>query len=257
MSDMSETLRKKEYLTTTEAAQMLAVSPDTVLKWARAGKIQSHRTRGGHFRIPFSELDSSEARLNGERLAPFAQQLPSHQYCWEYLSRGGETKAECHDCITYRSRTKRCYELRDLPGGLGCLRAYCQESCEECEYFKLVREQKLSILMIGSRRGLLVDRGDPGEFVGMQVRFADNEYMSSQVIETFRPDYIVIDHSLGKKRTMALCGYLFDDPRIPVARIIVAAKSRRLAETCNRDIFSWITRPFTMEQLRSCIEGAV
>ena len=53
---MTETNRKRDYLTTTQAAEMLSVSPDTVLKWVKAGKLRAHRTLGGHFRIPFQEL---------------------------------------------------------------------------------------------------------------------------------------------------------------------------------------------------------
>ena len=36
----------KNYLTTTQAAKLLSVSPDTVLKWVKAGKLQARRTLG-------------------------------------------------------------------------------------------------------------------------------------------------------------------------------------------------------------------
>ena len=68
---MTEERSKKDYLTTTQAAKLLSVTPDTVLKWVKAGKVKSYRTLGGHFRIPLSELnipdsgDQSPATLNG------------------------------------------------------------------------------------------------------------------------------------------------------------------------------------------------
>ena len=56
---MADRLDNKDYLTTSQAAKILSVSPDAVLKWARAGKIEAYRTPGGHFRIPKSALSSS------------------------------------------------------------------------------------------------------------------------------------------------------------------------------------------------------
>jgi molybdopterin-binding protein len=54
-----------------QAAELLGVSPDTVRRWADAGRLATLRTRGGH------------RRVNGESLAEFAasqaagQQRPS------------------------------------------------------------------------------------------------------------------------------------------------------------------------------------
>src|SRR3990170_1913664 len=96
----------KDYLTTTQAARLLAVSPDTVLKLVRAGKVKSSRTLGGHFRIPMSELGalgSGKATYTG---VTAAAPPVMHQYCWEFLAAGGEIKVECRDCITFRSRAR-------------------------------------------------------------------------------------------------------------------------------------------------------
>lgn len=41
-----------EYLTTTEAAQRLGVTPQTIRNWIRSGKITTEPTLGGHNRIP-------------------------------------------------------------------------------------------------------------------------------------------------------------------------------------------------------------
>ncbi len=105
---MSDEFKTREYLTTTEAAKLLCVSPDTVLKWVKAGKVKSRRTLGGHFRIPSTELSlfTSQQSLDVEdNHSPLASQ--THQYCWEFLAAGGPTKTECEDCITYRSTRPR------------------------------------------------------------------------------------------------------------------------------------------------------
>ncbi len=58
--------RDTEYLTSTEAAEALGVSRNTVKKWARLGYLRdSYRTDGGHVRIPRREVERA-ARL--ERL---------------------------------------------------------------------------------------------------------------------------------------------------------------------------------------------
>ena len=253
---MTEAFNGGDYLTTTQAAMLLSVSPDTVLKWVRAGKIKSYRTFGGHYRIPRSELqsrisDRAVPALNtGKALQPL-----TYQYCWDYLAKGGKISRDCRDCITYRSRSQRCYQLRDLPEGLGCLRVYCKSTCEECNYFHLVKEQGLNIILLGPSRRLFKDWEKCGEIDGAEIKYAANEYQCSLLIENFRPDYIVVDCSFGKGRTSAVCSSIFNDVRIPVARIILTSKNRKLKEYCDREVCGWITRPFNWRQLKDCIEG--
>lgn len=45
-----------KYLTPTEVAQMFRVDPKTVSRWAKAGKIPSVRTPGGHHRFRLSDV---------------------------------------------------------------------------------------------------------------------------------------------------------------------------------------------------------
>jgi excisionase family DNA binding protein len=57
--------RDTEFLTSTEAAEALGVSRNTVKKWARLGYLHdAYRTDGGHVRIPRREVDRV-ARLEG------------------------------------------------------------------------------------------------------------------------------------------------------------------------------------------------
>ena len=43
--------------TTGQAARLCSVTPDTVLKWIKAGRIEAQRTAGGHYRISPQELE--------------------------------------------------------------------------------------------------------------------------------------------------------------------------------------------------------
>ncbi|MBU8933691.1 MAG: excisionase family DNA-binding protein [candidate division Zixibacteria bacterium] len=252
---MPDDNREKDYLTTTQAAKLLSVSPDTVLKWVKAGKVKSYRTLGGHFRIPISELRMPESGLHDQ--APpvtLASDTQAHQYCWEFLAAGGKIKAECMDCITYRSRARRCYELKDLPGEFGCLNLLCDTDCNDCDYFKVVSGQGINVLILtGNRR--LVKGINRIEQSGLQIRFASGEYETAVAIQSYRPDYIVIDCAFGKKRTANLCSSLFSDIRIPVARIILSSKTRTTEDYCDHEVFGWIRKPFSVEELNSCIRG--
>ncbi len=247
---------EKEFLTTSQAARLLSVSPDTVLKWVKAGKITSTRTLGGHFRIPLEALERLAGGRGDVALGKGLAEVPAYQYCWEYLSRGGSVMRECRDCITYRSRSKRCYELRDLPEGMGCLRVYCESTCTDCDYYKMVSGHGHTVILLGENRRFFRDWDRLEDIDDIHIRFAEGEYECSAIIEKFRPDYIVIDCSLGKKRTATVVRNLFNDARIPVVRIILASRTSQLTEYCDKQTCGWITRPFDIEQLRQCIMGA-
>jgi excisionase family DNA binding protein len=45
------------YLKTAEVAEMLHVSPKTVTRWAKDGKLPHSRTLGGHRRFPAEAID--------------------------------------------------------------------------------------------------------------------------------------------------------------------------------------------------------
>jgi excisionase family DNA binding protein len=253
---MPELNSDKDYMTTTQAARLLSVSPDTVLKWVRAGKVKSYRTLGGHFRIPISELESLAVTARAPlRAAATVTQPIAHQYCWEYLAAGGEIKAECRDCITFKSRARRCYELKELPGGLGCLNLMCDADCEQCEYYQQVQGQGLNILVLSESKTIVTGGERRSNANGLRIRFASTEYEAAVLIQRFRPDYVVVDCAFGKKRTGAICNNLFDDVRIPVARIILSSKTRRIQDYCDKEVFGWIRKPFAIEQLRECIQG--
>ncbi len=252
---MDDNYNSNDLLTTTQAAKVLSVAPDTVLKWVKAGKIKAHRTLGGHFRIPLSELRGSAIANDDSAAQPLDKsQDGDFLYCWEYLAGGGNVKAECRDCITFRSRSRRCYELRDLPGGVGCLQMCCQSTCEECNYYRLVIGQGINILIYSDRPQSLRHLTELEEDEMIHIKIIGDDYRCSQLIENFRPDYIIVDCSIGKRRTSHVCRNFFDDPRIPVARIILASKNMQLEDYCDKEVFGWIKKPFTVTQLRECLQ---
>ena len=57
----------KQYLTPTEVAQILSVSPITVRQWAQKGLLAAHTTAGGHRRFAYEEI----AKFAKQRGIPF------------------------------------------------------------------------------------------------------------------------------------------------------------------------------------------
>lgn len=253
---MPETNQNERYLTTTQAAELLHVAPDTVLKWVRAGKIRSYKTLGGHFRIPVSAIQFAQSENPpSHKKAVTPKQLVTYQYCWEYFARDKEFNPECKECVTYRSGSKRCYELKDLPEALGCLGVFCVSSCDECDYYRLVKEQGPNVLIVSKDKSVLEGAEEIDNRERLQIRFVKNEYECAAAIEKFRPDCIVVDCSFGKRRTKGFCRNLFDDPRLPVVRIVLASKSEQLNQYCDREIYGWIKKPFSLRQLKECMRG--
>lgn len=248
----------KDYHTTSEAARLLSVSPDTVLKWVKAGKIDSYRTPGGHARIPKEAVDAllpkaEPSPVESERSADRG----SFKYCWDFHSEEGEVKTQCRECVAYRSRAHRCYEMINIPEQFGHLKLHCGNDCDACEYFQLMRGQSTNALIVTRSRHLLEALKTKAEESWLTIRFATSEYACASMIDKFRPDFVVIDCAFGMSRTRDICQHLLHDDRIPFARIILSSKRANAREYCNNEAFGWITKPFTMYQLESLIRGTV
>jgi excisionase family DNA binding protein len=54
---------KSTYLLPSEVAEVLQVSPKTVTRWAKEGKLASRRTLGGHRRYARADIESLAERL--------------------------------------------------------------------------------------------------------------------------------------------------------------------------------------------------
>ena len=56
-----------EYLTRAEVARLLGVSPNTVSRWAREGRLACQMTLGGHRRFERILIEELRHRMVGER----------------------------------------------------------------------------------------------------------------------------------------------------------------------------------------------
>lgn len=242
----------KEHLSTGEAAALCSVTPDTVLKWIRAGKIPAHRTPGGHHRIPRSVLlhllHNDNPPITSDRITS------SYQYCWEYYSDSGVIPDGCLDCIVFRSKSRRCYEMIGLPSEAGHVGQFCKGTCEDCDYFKTVQGQRPNVLIVTDRDALRVSLKRDSKGLGFNLRFADCEYRCSMAIEQFRPDYVVVDCSMGAKRSRDFATLLHEDPRIPFVRIVLVANGARIPSECGKLVYAMVDRHFTAKTLSNLME---
>ena len=59
---MHEVQRDERYIKTAEVAEILRVSPKTVSRWAKDGKLPHLITLGGHRRFPLHEIEALARR---------------------------------------------------------------------------------------------------------------------------------------------------------------------------------------------------
>lgn len=250
-----QTVLRRNHYTTTQAAKLLSVSADTVLKWVKAGKIQSYKTPGGHNRIP---ADVVEALLPGIGTAGSATTaLRTYDHCWDFYADEHGVRNACKDCVAYRSGARRCYEMRTIPEEFGHLRLFCETSCEDCEFYQLTHErERRRVLVVSRQEAWLARLADEAAGGALKLETADSEYACGVMIESFRPDFIVLDSSFGTNRTREICRHLNEDARIPFTRIILTSRAARWADECEQEVCGWIAKPFTVDQLGAFIESA-
>jgi excisionase family DNA binding protein len=63
MASRREQASKSAHLLPSEVAELLQVSPKTVTRWAKEGKLASRRTMGGHRRYARADIESLAERL--------------------------------------------------------------------------------------------------------------------------------------------------------------------------------------------------
>jgi len=240
-----------DIISTGKAASLLSVTPDSVLKWIKAGKIPATRTPGGHFRIKRSDI------IPQSHQEPSVEKAPNNnnkfQYCWQYNSKTGEINQSCLQCIAFQAKAFRCYEMRHLP--TGHLKSFCTISCEECDYYKIVHRQRPNVLFVTDQDSLRESLEDKEKNVDFNIRFTDCEYSCSMMIESYRPDYISIDCSLGRKRAMDFANQLIVDPRIPFVRVILVGDCREFPKECDKEVFAFIERPVRIDVLQKLIHS--
>lgn len=204
-------------LSTGDAAARLAVTPDTILKWIKKGKIPAQKTPGGHHRIDVSVIDrllSTECPLN---LEPGSDWQPVR--CWEYFSLDGAIRAECRQCAAYRVRAALCFELSRLEPSIAVQKAFCATTCEDCPYYRNVRGLPARVLAI-TGDAALARSIESMKLDGAILCVANDVYTASAEIGEFRPSVVLLDSSLPSDIYLTLKESIGKDRRVPWVRLV-------------------------------------
>jgi excisionase family DNA binding protein len=216
--------KEPQLVTTGKASELLGVTPDTVLRWIKSGRLEATKTPGGHNRISLQEI---EPLIRKSHPAPTAVQEPECAleplHCWEYLSTHGELRNECQRCIVYQARATQCFRLAEMQEEIGHAKLFCQTSCEDCLYYRRVKRLATHVLVITSDQKLITAlNDDPRD--DLSIRFANNGYEASTVIGSFRPGFVVLDCDPRNVNADELVECLAADNRVPGLRIIFAVR---------------------------------
>ncbi len=243
---------ESKLLSTGQAAKVCSVTPDTILKWIRAGRLPAQRTAGGHHRVNRRDLEQilrtgspSAATSRGDNGEG------DFRFCWEHKGDGCLLEG-CEQCVVYALRAQRCYEVVKLNPEVGHSKLFCQGSCEDCDYFREVHEQATNVLVVTDDDELTERLKSGAADAPFNLEFASCEYDCSAIVQDFRPDYALVDCSLGARRSADITAHLATDPRLPFVRVILAGTVTEFPEDCDDMVFARIHKPFRMEDLAHC-----
>jgi excisionase family DNA binding protein len=264
---------KAGLLTTGQAAKLCAVTPDTVLKWIKKGRLEATRTAGGHYRVALPDLEPFMAGF-GQRTGPAASEtisppLPSHDGtkedpdevpCWEFLSDNGETREACRQCVVYRVKATRCFLMAGLDSDVGHAHQFCEGTCEECVYFRRTQGLGTQVLFISSDEELVYRIEWSGDD-SITMRFARNGYEASALVQEFRPEVLIIDLDGLPDQGFGLLDSIAADPRIPHIRVILVVPPEAMARVRQRPrhrlVVSILEKPHVCDHIEEAVRGSL
>lgn len=242
------------FISTGKAAKLCGVTPDTILKWIKKGRFDVRKTAGGHFRI---NEDSIKPYLTALRKESQTDQDTGFSgnitYCWEYLAQEGDITASCRTCTVFKSKAERCYLLAGYGKTIGFKGEYCTTSCMECEYFKYVQKIPINILII-TKDETFKSRLQHEISDSYAVEFSSGVYETARIVESFHPDFIVIDSALGEFLTRELTHHLTEDERVHGSQIILGTTHDVDDTFFQEHICATIGMPISTQDLEECIQ---
>jgi excisionase family DNA binding protein len=265
-------------LTTGQAAELCAVTPDTVLKWVKKGKLPASRTAGGHYRIALPDLEpfmagfgqKGEAARAHPPASPDAVGTISSQEgaedtqedvpCWEYLAEDGEIRHACKQCVVYRVRATRCFLMAGLETDVGHARQFCEGSCEDCVYYRRLQGLSTQVIFITADEEL-VSRIEWSHDDPVALRFARNGYEASAIIQNFQPEVMIIDLEGLPDQGMGLLDSIAADPRLLRVRVVLVVPPSLMARVLQRPrhrlVASILEKPAVCDRIADVVRDSL
>ena len=239
-----------ELLTTGQAARLCSVTPDTVLKWIKRGRLSARRTAGGHYRIERHALEPLIASPHPAECASWelAGRDPRGLHCWEYLSDRGNVRDECRQCVGYRVRAARCFLMAGLEADVGHAREFCPGTCEECVYYRWVNGLLINVLVI-TPDDAFTERLAAEEHNNLTLRFARDGYEASAIVQGFQAAFVVVDEDAGPD----LVSSLNRDGRLPGAKVLLAATHPPDDDEIPDGVWAVIQKPISLRRVAAAI----
>jgi excisionase family DNA binding protein len=263
-----------DLLTTGQAARLCAVTPDTVLKWIKKGKLAASRTAGGHYRVALPDLHPFLAEFgqkgtdivqSGRSFHPSSAEVGTRESeeevpCWEFLAEDGETRESCRHCVVYRVKATRCFLMAGLETDVGHSKEFCEGSCEDCAYYKRIQGGSAPVLFVTADQEL-ESQIDYFEKDSVILRFARNGYEASALIQDFRPEILIIDMEGIPGLGLDLLDSIAADPRLPHVRVILVTPpgqlERMLQRPRHRLVVSILEKPEVCGHLADIVGGSL
>jgi hypothetical protein len=222
--------------------------------------VRAERTAGGHYRIAESELLALRSPSRQQAAATAPRPRRRHfQYCWEFNSGPDGLQPQCPECAVYQMRAYRCYEVLKLAPEAGHARLFCvpsgNKSCAECDYYNKVHKQPANVLVVTDNELLTAALQRDAAAARFNLEVTHCEYTCSALIERFRPDFAIVDCSLGPERATDIARHMAVDPRIPYVRMILAAREGGFPTECDKEVFARILTPFSVDDIADCLGG--
>ena len=144
----------KRAFTTADIATLCHHSRGTVKRWLEKGNLKGYRVgTAGHWRVLPGDLalflkendipfpDPVEIGLDLKALSEI-ESVPT--FCWEFYRDNMDAHVRpgegCEQCLVHKVRSINCYALREE---VGHKKIHCNHSCEQCDYFRLQRQELL------------------------------------------------------------------------------------------------------------------
>jgi excisionase family DNA binding protein len=254
--DNKELMDNHEFLTTGQAASLCSVTRNTIFKWIQSGYLTARRTAGGHHRINKRDLDqliNTPAQISPDTNGAATQ--TRYQYCWEYNG-NGKAQDACLNCAVYTLRALRCYEVAKLAPEVNHARIFCDQDCGDCNYYREMHGKTANVLVVTNDPEITKDLLANADTARFNVEITDCEYNCSAMVDHFKPDFVIIDCSLGSQVSRQMSNHIMKDPRIPYVRVILSGDKGDFPHECDREIFAHMASPLSISNITECISMA-